>query len=207
LPRHSVSVREAGPADLPVLLSFSSELRDVASRRGALRAGNGASTAPLRERYAELLADPTRRVVLAVDSEDTLGMAIFSRGTASALLDLPAVQMTHVVVADRHRRQGAGRALVAAAASYAEEIGVEHVVVGVSPNAREANRFYARLGFAPLVVRRVAPLAALRRSLALPDAVTDLRGSLPRRRSLRAGTAAVTRPRVQRMQVDEPGIG
>ena len=93
-------------------------------------------------------------------------MALLTVAPANALLDLPAVHMSHAVVPDRHRRRGAGRALVAAAAAYAEEHGVEQLVVSVHPGSREANRFFARLGFAPLAVRRVAPVAAVRRRLA-----------------------------------------
>ena len=73
--------------------------------------------------------------------------------------------MSHAVVADRHRRRGAGRALVAAAAAFAEERGLDQLVVSVHPGSREANRFFARLGFAPLAVRRSAPVAAVRRRL------------------------------------------
>src|SRR5664280_834960 len=60
---------------------------------------------------------------------------------------------------------GAGGALVAAAAAYAGEIGRDQIMVNVLPGARDVHRFYARLGFAPLVVRRVTSIAALRRRL------------------------------------------
>lgn len=92
-------------------------------------------------------------------------MALFSVAPANALLDTPALHVSHAVVADRHRRRGAGKALVAAAAAFAEERGLEQVVVSVNPGSRDANRFYARLGFAPLAVRRVAPTAVVRRHL------------------------------------------
>jgi hypothetical protein len=35
----------------------------------------------------------------------------------------------------------------------------------VYPSLREASRFYARLGFAPVVLQRVAPVAIVRRRL------------------------------------------
>ncbi len=61
-------------------------------------------------------------------------------------------------------------------------------MVNVPPTARDVNRFYARIGFAPLVVRRTAPIGHLRRKLGVEprldsrDATIDL---TPVQRSLR----------------------
>ena len=199
MPRAGVHVRTATPDDLPLLLALDGEVRDHGGKE------NG--RAHREARYAEALADPTRRVLVAqADDGDALGMALLVRGSASSLLDLPAVHLSHFVVADRHRRKGAGRALVAAAAAYAEEIGAEHVVVSVMPTSRDANRFFARLGFAPLVIRRVAPLSVVRRRLAEGARPADTTGPLPivattrRRRGLsrrlpvRLGEAPGTEP-------------
>jgi GNAT superfamily N-acetyltransferase len=85
---------------------------------------------------------------------------------ANPLVDTPSVHMTHSVVSRRHERRGAGKALVAAAAAYADERGIDQLVVSVNPGSREGNRFFARLGFAPLAVRRIAPVSVVRRRLA-----------------------------------------
>jgi GNAT superfamily N-acetyltransferase len=109
--------------------------------------------------------------VVAVGEDDApLGMALFSLGPTNALLDLPALLISHVVVGDGNRRRGAGKALVGAAAAYADERGLDQVVVSVNPGSREANRFFARLGFAPVVVRRVASVAMIRRRLGTASA-------------------------------------
>jgi ribosomal protein S18 acetylase RimI-like enzyme len=94
-------------------------------------------------------------------------------------------------VADAHRRRGAGKALVSAAVLYADEHGAENVVVSVYPQHRDANRFYARLGFAPYVVRRVAGVGPLRRKLGSPEG----RAALLRRELhvARRGPAALRR--------------
>lgn len=170
--RPSLCVRPATEADLPILLALGDELReqllpgDVARSRGS---GASARLA-LEVRYAEALADRRRHLVVVVDgppdSEQVLGMALLTVAPANALLDHVAVHMTHAVVADRHRRKGAGRALVAAAAAFAEERGVDQLVVSVHPGSRDANRFFARLGFAPLAVRRSTSVVAVRRRLA-----------------------------------------
>ncbi len=146
-----------------------------------------AGRAALTQRYAEAVADPDRHLVLAVGGKDgapeePLGMALLTIASANALLDIPAVHVSHAVVSDRHRRRGAGKALVAAAAAFAEEHGIEQLVVSVHPGSREANRFFARLGFAPLAVRRTAPVALVRRRLSLGERTAE---HLVRRRPTR----------------------
>ncbi|HVE73540.1 MAG TPA: GNAT family N-acetyltransferase [Mycobacteriales bacterium] len=202
--RTSVRVRPATAADIPALVELGAELRDqtVASGEASAR---GRSVPPaartgLEARYCEALTDPERHLVVAVGtrrdgSEESLGMALFSISPANALLDLPAVHVSHGVVADRHRRRGAGKALVAAAAGFAEEHGLEQIVVSVHPGSRESNRFFARLGFAPLAVRRVAPVAVVRRSLhgEAPTGEHVIRRR-PQRRRLMAGAGATLLP-------------
>src|SRR3954469_8342559 len=169
----SVRVRPATADDLPALLAFGEELRErltVAVDGVRVRSTPAASRAALEARYVEALADPDRHLVVAVAEDDAaLGMALFSVAPANALLDAPALHVSHTVVADRHKRRGAGKALVAAAAAFADERGLDQVVVSVHPASRDANRFYARLGFAPLAVKRVAPPAVVRRHLHAGD--------------------------------------
>ena len=51
----------------------------------------------------------------------------------------------------RSSAAGVGRALLAAAAWFADEVGAEDVSVNVPSGLREANRFYAKIGFTPMV--------------------------------------------------------
>lgn len=164
----SIRVRPATAQDLPALLEFGEELREqIGPAAEGTRTRIGAAARPsLEARYTDALADPERHLVVAVCDDDVpLGMAVFLVAPANALLDRPALHMSHAVVSSRHKRRGVGKALVAAAASYADDRGLDQVVVSVNPGSREANRFFARLGFAPLAVRRVAPVAVLRRRL------------------------------------------
>ena len=180
MPWTPVRVRPVTAEDLPVLLELGEELREqVLPVDGGTRPrGSSASRAALQQRYAEAIADPSRHLVLAVGGrdggvEEPLGMALFTVATANALLDIPAVHVSHAVVSDRHRKRGAGKALVAAAASYAEERGIEQLVVSVHPGSRDAARFFARLGFAPLAVRRTAPVALVRRRLSVGERTAE----------------------------------
>ena len=116
--------------------------------------------------------------MVAENEAGVVGMAILSDTFIGQLMEMPAVQLTHLVVAEGQRRRGIGQALLAGAVTWAEEVGADEIVASVLPSLRDANRFYARLGFAPLVMRRVVPVATLRRNLAL----TDPRGARPRRR-------------------------
>ena len=196
--RGALRVRPATEADLPHLLAFGDELREQAvpaSDGGALGRGvPAAARAQLAQRYREVIEDPERHLVVAVgDDDQPIGMALLTIGLANVLLDLPAVHMSHAVVADRHKKRGAGKALVAAAAAFAEQHGIEQLVVSVHPGSRDSNRFFARLGFAPLAVRRTAPVAAVRRRLAQTEsrALTDHVVRRRPRRGLRLPYAAV----------------
>ncbi len=56
--------------------------------------------------------------------------------------------------------------LLAAAAEYAAEMGAAHVVAAVGGPEAERQRFFSRMGFAPLTTRRIVALDSLTRSLA-----------------------------------------
>jgi hypothetical protein len=58
---------------------------------------------------------------------------------------------------------------------------------------RDTQRFYARLGFGPVVVRRSVPVSVLRRRLAGGGTVTLSDHLVARRRTLRRVRAAVAR--------------
>lgn len=193
MPSHPVRVRPVTEADLPALLTLAEELREqlLPSDGG----GRSRSRPSLEERYREAIADPGRHLVLAVEGcdcpdEQVLGMAMFTITTANALLDVAAVHVSHAVVSGHQRKRGAGRALVAAATAFADERGIDQLVVSVHPASREAARFYARLGFAPLAVRRTASVGAVRRRLALLERASE---PLARRRPVRAVAVARVR--------------
>jgi len=192
--RNGLSVRPATVDDLPALLAFGEELRELIlpADGGRTRGVPPAARMLLEQRYREALADPDRHLVIVQGQEaEPLGMALFTVAPANALLDLPAVHMSHAVVPDRHKRRGVGKALVGAAAAFAEQRGVEQLVVSVHPGSRDANRFFARLGFAPLAVRRVAPVPVIRRRLA----------------QIECGPVDATGPQRPRRRVRLPHIG
>jgi GNAT superfamily N-acetyltransferase len=191
-----VHVRTATVGDLSVVVTLWEQLQEVAGRTG--------TQDDARERFAAVLADPAIRVVVATFDEAIEGMAILSTTTLGPLSTNPAVHIAHVVVEGGTRRRGVGRALVAAAAAYADEIGAEHVTVSVYPGLREANRFYARLGFSPFVVRRLATTSTLLRKLATGEHPVVTTEELTRRRIVAPRLRQVRRRGVATARVDRP---
>jgi GNAT superfamily N-acetyltransferase len=174
---HAV-VRRAIPGDLPALLDLIAELRATSGRsaRPFLR-----ETLAFGERLGDLIKEQVGVVLVAESGTEAVGMAVLTPAPLTSLTDLPALRMDYVLVARRVRRRGVGRALVAAAAGHAEESGVDHLAVAVVPADRESNRFYARLGFAPVLLRRSTSVTALLRKLSSTDRRTVV-DDLTRRR-------------------------
>ena len=188
--RPAVVVREATVDDTPALLAMWSELRDMGGRIERLMPGPDADG--LRERLAWVATDPSSRVLVAiVDDDEVAGMTLLIDSPYAPLFEQRAVHAHYLHVRDGFRRRGVGKALLAAAVAFAEEVGAEHVMTSVLPQMRETQRFYARLGFSPVVVRRSAPVSVLRRRLAPSGATSVTDNLLARRRSLRRVRAAV----------------
>lgn len=187
--RPSVVVRDAGPEDLPALLTMWDELRSMGTRlERVMPAADGAA---VLARLAAVDEDPCSRALVAVVDDEVAGMTILSVTPYAPLFDQRAVHAHYLHVRDGFRRQGVGKALLGAAVALADESGAEHVITSVLPQMRETQRFYARLGFGPVVVRRSAPVSVLRRRLAGPVGAAE--HVVARRRTLRRVRAAVAR--------------
>jgi GNAT superfamily N-acetyltransferase len=120
--------------------------------------------------FRRLLADPGHRVVLAVlptedGGEAGVGLSVLGLDPLSLVLGTPQVTVDTFVVHREHRRSGVGAALLAASVAYAAENGASYVVAAVTQEA-DRQRFFARMGFAPLTTRRIASVHTLGRSLA-----------------------------------------
>jgi ribosomal protein S18 acetylase RimI-like enzyme len=177
-----VRVRPATASDVPALIRLA-DLNGLVDHVGP-RGRKNDHTA-LAARYAQLLGDPDRLVLVAAadENEDVIGFVVLTEELVGVLAPANTLYISHLLVSPSHRRRGTGRALLTAAVRHAEDRDIDHVVVGVQAVARDANRYLARLGFAPLVVRRIASVPTLRRSLGITESID--RVALRRRRSVR----------------------
>ena len=174
--RSRVTTRAARPADLPAVLALVRQHRAEAHAEGVLTGQTPGAAAAAG--FRRLLADPGHRVVLAVlpgpnapdggasGSELVVGLAVLGVDPLSVVLGVPQVTVDNLVVHRDHRRCGAGAALLAAAVAHASRVGAEHVVGAVGGHEAERQRFFARMGFAPLTTRRIVPRETLARTLA-----------------------------------------
>ncbi len=157
----------ATPDDLPLLLDLYAELDSP--QTALLRRGRNIPDVRdadvTRDGLLAAFADPSRRIVLAVIDDGPAGFALLTPIPASVLMAEPSIRVDPIVVARSARRRGVGRALTQAAAGFAEERGAATLTVAVRPGDRDANRHFARLGFVPVEVRRVAPVSVIRRAV------------------------------------------
>ncbi len=108
------------------------------------------------------VASPEQRLVVA-EYDGELAGAVFLRLTTLTAVNLePVVEAVSPHVFPQFRRHGIGSSLVECAVTFAEELGVGHVMTAAGSGSRDANRFMARLGLGPLAVTRVAAASAVR---------------------------------------------
>jgi GNAT superfamily N-acetyltransferase len=165
--RSKVVTRVARPVDLPVVLELVRQHR-VESHTEEILTGHPPVHAA-GAGFRRLLDDPGHRVVLAVlptddGGEAGVGLSVLGLDPLSLVLGTPQVTVDTFVVHREHRRSGVGAALLAASVAYAAENGASYVVAAVTQEA-DRQRFFARMGFAPLTTRRIASVHTLGRSL------------------------------------------
>jgi predicted N-acetyltransferase YhbS len=188
--RTHVRVRPAEFADVAELVVL---LRSTDLQLGAFgaRAFQADTLQHLPERLARMLSSTERDVLVAIDdgTGDVVGMIVISDDSVGEVTPTPVLNVTHLVVSPQHRRRGVGRMLLAATVHLADQRRIENIVATAVTGSRDANRYLARLGFAPLVVRRIAPTSVLRRTLGICDSADRL--ALLRRARIGRGGAKV----------------
>jgi ribosomal protein S18 acetylase RimI-like enzyme len=178
--RGNVRVRPAELSDVPALVSLADSVK-IAGSWFAGRPGAVERTERLTQRFSAILASERRTSLTAVDDADRLlGFVVVLEDEVAPIDPTPVLQVSHLLVqpGPSAEREAIGRALVAAVVRLAEEREIDHVLATAAASSRDANRFFARLGFAPLVIRRIATTATLRRSLGIgevPDRVAARR--------------------------------
>ncbi len=137
-----------------------------------------------------VLRRPEVTALLAFVDQAPVGYLVLSDSLAGPFADSPCTAIDQLFVSAAWRRHGVARQLVGAAAAHADRVGAESIVSNVPSQIRDANRFFARLGFSPTIVRRVTTPAALHRKLAAATGQSSLSG-----RARRAGLEEVLQRR------------
>lgn len=155
--RTPVTVRAAGACDVASLRELWSDIL----RRGGLDeqladVGRIVTTAAGRDDQCVVVAE--------VDGE-VAGAVYLEAGTFTPLNLEPAVLAVSPHVFPRFRRKGVGSALMEAACRFAEQHGIAHVQTAAAAESRDANRFMARLSFAPQAMLRAATTSSVRARL------------------------------------------
>ncbi|KQU68531.1 hypothetical protein ASC58_07335 [Phycicoccus sp. Root101] len=149
-----------------------------------------AARAASEGRVAAALGREDVRAYVAMADGRAVGFAVAATSPFSALTEAPCVTIDQLYVVPESRKHGVARQLMGAVTVYADSRGCEQIGCNVPAQHREANRFFARLGFSSQVVRRITTVAALRRRLGTDEQRThSLEALLHRRRSLRARAA------------------
>jgi GNAT superfamily N-acetyltransferase len=187
--RSAVSVRRVG-ADAPEEDLDSLATLWVGARSAYLSAEVAASTLSVATTLREALRAECIEVFLARADQQDVGFVVISRGPLLPLLGDVSVSIEHLYVVEEARRLGVGHALLARVTARAEQLGASQVATNVPAPGRDVQRFFARLGFGPFVVRRVTSVTSLRRRLSWEDH-PRLDATVLRRRSLRARSRAV----------------
>lgn len=178
--RLAVHVRTAIPADAPALVEFW-----VACTEGQLSRPAPPTVEAAERSIARGSSNPRESLQVAVFGGRVVGVAHLSRVPVSPLHEEDAAHVSHLFVAPAWRRRGVGRALLAAAAGWADEEGATHLLTAVAANSRDANRFLACLGLTQTAMVRSVPVAVLRQRLAISDVeAVDTPALQARRRTL-----------------------
>lgn len=176
----TVRTRVATDADLTSVVGLWDALREGSERLGPF--GPPTTSQELGSRLLTLAHDANHRVVIAEVEEDVVGVAVLSLLPITPISDVQSVQISYLHVRHDRRRRGVGGAIVEAALAFAMDSGADYVTVGVFPGSRDTNRYFARLGFRPLVVRRAISTPSLQRRLSGDSTTRDLL-TLRRRRA------------------------
>jgi GNAT superfamily N-acetyltransferase len=191
-------VRPVELADIPELVRLTQSIDFSSGTFSGGRPLLDASTEHLARGFADIIGEGLRMLLAAIDDTDSIvGLLVFRVDEVGAIDLSPVLHVSHLLVTPKQRRRGVGRSLLTAAVQVADDRGMDHIVVTAAAGSREANRYLARLGFAPLVVQRIAATGVLRRSLGMADGPERM-AVLRRARMVRANRTSLAARSVRR---------
>ena len=191
--RPVIEVRAAQPTDLSVLAELCLGARQESAVGSQVCTSDPVT---LSHQIGALTSAPGGTVLVAEADGAIVGMLLGRLLGPSPFTSEASLAVEALYVAPEHRRKGAGHALMLGATDLAAGAGADQVYAAPIPGARGMQRFFVRLGFAPVANHRVTTTSALQRRLAGDGAAVRRPGPrgleelIARRRQARAAPDA-----------------
>ena len=152
-----MKVRLATPEDVPSLVALFQELDRMQADWRVFTPRPGFYD-EVGVKYQEAMNTPDAVVLVAEDDEsEVVGMAYGEVHAPSRFSDERAFEISGVVVRAGYRGRGVGHELVAEAARFADQRGIEWVELKTFAPNQGAMAFWEGLGFTPRVVQLTSP--------------------------------------------------
>ncbi len=162
-------VRPAVIDDVPALVTLAETIK-IAESMFPGRLKGPERDERLAQRFSALIASARRTVLTAFDEADQLvGFVVVLEDEVAPIDPTPVLQVGRLMLGAGAQQEAIGRSLLAAVVRLADEREIDHVVATATYQSRDSNRYLARLGFAPVAIRRIASTSGLRRSLGVGD--------------------------------------
>lgn len=144
------AIRRATPADAATVAALNAHIQSWHAAHYPDAFFPAPDPTALTAHFAERLADPAATCLLAGDPAQ--GYALCTLQERPLSLFSPAIRrlmVDHIAVAPGARRQGIGRALLAAARVLAREAKADEILLDTWEGNRDAHAFFRAMGFAP----------------------------------------------------------
>lgn len=168
--RPYICLREADRNDAAALIALWAECADAGLDEGSEAFTQQAlwREPGVAEAAAALelnLAQPNKRIVVAVSDDEVIGAVVCSVNTLTPITLTRLLLVTEIQVSPRFRRRSVASTLLAAAATYGEEHNCEIVVASIPAHSREPHRYLTKIGFNQVAVVRAIQASKLRSRL------------------------------------------
>lgn len=151
------TIRTATPDDLPELLHL---WRHLEEHQGAYRMFPLVEDATQRAEamFKESIEDPNHRFFVAEQGGKLVGMLVAHRTESKGFSHARTVDLSKLIVDNRHRNRGVAQALVDAAEAFARETDATYLTARVFSDNLAGTGFWGALNFEPRYEERARPV-------------------------------------------------
>ena len=139
-----VNIRLATEEDIPRILDLYHKLTISLSR---VEMGRSPSPDDYRKVFAEICADPRHELLVAEYQGQVVGTVVLLIVPNLSHSATPWALVENLIVAQKHRRRGAGKLLLEYVIARAKEKGCHRIELCSDKRRREAHRLYRSVGF------------------------------------------------------------